>query len=71
MNNKAINEFGFHRIWRIKQISEGVFRLGLRPRWITPFSICLILHILGKPNSLIAKYPTKAERINLFIIHSN
>ena len=27
---------------------------GLRPRWITPSSICLILHILGKPNSLIA-----------------
>ena len=24
MNNKAINEFGFRRIWRIKQISEGV-----------------------------------------------
>ena len=24
MNNKAINEFGFNRIWRIKQISEGV-----------------------------------------------
>ena len=35
MNNKAINELGFRRIWRIKQI-------------------CLILHILRKPNSLIA-----------------
>ena len=23
MNNKAINEFGFRRIWRIKQISEA------------------------------------------------
>ena len=27
MNNKAINEFGFRRIWRIKQISEGVIHL--------------------------------------------
>ena len=25
-----------------------------RPRWITPSKICLILHILRKPNSLIA-----------------
>ena len=28
MNNKAINEFGFRGIWRIKQISEGVIHLG-------------------------------------------
>ena len=27
---------------------------SLRPRWITPSEICLILHILRKPNSLIA-----------------
>ena len=33
MKNKAINEFGFRKIWRITQISEGV-------------SICLIRHIL-------------------------
>ena len=26
----------------------------IRPRWITPSEICLILHILRKPNSLIA-----------------
>ena len=26
MNNKAINEFGFRRIWRIKQLSERVIR---------------------------------------------
>ena len=45
-NNKAINEFGFRRIWRIKQIWEGVIHLGLRTLWITPSSICLILHIL-------------------------
>ena len=31
MNNKAINDFDFRRIWRIKQISEGVIHLGLRP----------------------------------------
>ena len=28
MNNKAIIEFGFRRIWRILQISEGVILLG-------------------------------------------
>ena len=28
MNNKAINEFDFRRIWRIKQISEGVIHRG-------------------------------------------
>ena len=54
MNNKAINEFGFPRIWRIKQIEEGVIHRGWRPRWMAPSKICLILHILGKPNSLIA-----------------
>ena len=31
MNNKTIIEFGFHIIWRIMEISEGVIRLGLRP----------------------------------------
>ena len=28
MNNEAINEFGFRRIERIMQISEGVIYLG-------------------------------------------
>ena len=32
MNNKAIIESSFRRIWRILQISEVV----IRPRWITP-----------------------------------
>ena len=50
MNNKAINEFGFRRIRRIKQISEGIIHPGFRPLGITPFSICLVLHILRKPN---------------------
>ena len=27
-------------------VSEGVIHLGLQPPWITPPSICLILHIL-------------------------
>ena len=27
MNNKAIIEFGFRSIWRIRQISEGVVHL--------------------------------------------
>ena len=30
MNNKASNEFGFRRIWRIRQISEGVKGQALR-----------------------------------------
>ena len=55
MNYKAINEFGFRRIKRIKQILEGVIHLGPRPPWITPSSISLILHIL-QPHSLIANY---------------
>ena len=29
-----------------KYFSEGVIHLGLQLRWITPSSICLILHIL-------------------------
>ena len=46
MNNKAIIEFGFCRIWRILQISEDVIHLGLRAWWITASSTCRILHIL-------------------------
>ena len=42
------------RIWRILQIMEGVIHRGRRPRWITPSEICRILHILRKPNSIIA-----------------
>ena len=29
MNNKAIIQFGFRRIWKIMQISEGVIHFGL------------------------------------------
>jgi len=42
------------RIWRILQVEESVIHLGRRPRWITPSEICRILHILRKPNSIIA-----------------
>ena len=42
------------RIWRILQIKEGVIYRGRRPSWITPSEICRILHILRKPNSIIA-----------------
>ena len=44
MNNKPIIEFGFRIILRIMEISEGVIRLGLRPRWITPSWMSIILH---------------------------
>ena len=36
------------------QIEEGVIRLSLRLRRITPSEICIILHIIRKPNSIIA-----------------
>ena len=36
------------------QIKEGVIHRGRRPRWITPSEICRILHILGKPKSIIS-----------------
>ena len=42
------------RIWRILQIKEGVIHRGRRPRCTTPSEICRILHILRKPNSIIA-----------------
>ena len=42
MNNKTIIEFSFRVIWRIMEISEGVIRLGLRRRRITPSSISII-----------------------------
>ena len=41
-------------IWRILQIKEVVIHRGRRPRWITPSEICRILHILRKPNSVVA-----------------
>ena len=45
------------RIWRILQVEESVIHRGRRPRWITPSEICRILHILRKPNSIIALLP--------------
>ena len=42
------------RISRILQINEGAIHRGRRPSWITPSEICGVLHILRKPNSIIA-----------------
>ena len=59
MNNKAIIELGgFRRIWRNLQISDGVIHLDLRRRWVALSSNFQfrILHILRKPNSIIANY---------------
>ena len=56
MNDNTIIEFGFRIIWRIMEISEGVIRLGLRPRRITPSSISIILHKILSLNSLTVKY---------------
>ena len=42
------------RIWWILQVEEGVIHQGRRPRWITSSEICRVLHILRKPNSIIA-----------------
>ena len=35
------------------QIKEDVFHLSLQPQWIASPEICVILHILRKPNSII------------------
>ena len=52
MNNKANIEFGFRRIRRILQISEGII-LGLLPLWIT-------VTLLDLQNS---SYPTQPHPI--------
>ena len=44
MNNIAINEFDFRRIWRIKQISEGAIHRGQNSSYPT------------QPHSLIAEH---------------
>ena len=63
------------RIWRILQIEEeDVIHRARRLRWITPSSsICRILHILRKPNSIIvllflqnnSKFKNKLKHANL------
>ena len=52
MNNKAINEFGFRRIWRIKQILEGVILLNL-----------LNSSYPTQPHSLIANYESIEDEL--------
>ena len=59
MNNKAIIEFGFRRIWRILQIKEGGY--PQRPK----AEVDNTLRDLQN-----SSYPTKAEFNNCFIIHS-
>ena len=41
-------------LWRIMEPEEGVIRRGSRPRRITPSEISKILHMIRKPNSIIA-----------------
>ena len=66
MISKTITEFGCRIIWRILQISEGVIRLDLRPREITPSEISIILHTFTLPHSFIIEYTQKrnAYKIN-------
>ena len=47
MNNKAINEFGFHRIQRIEQISEDVINEAFN----TLLLILFIIHSKYFPDS--------------------
>ena len=54
MNDKTIIEFGFRVMWRIMEILEGVIRVSLRPRRITPSLISIILHDT-QPHSFIVK----------------
>ena len=54
MNNKAINEFGFRRIWRIKQISQGVILLNL-----------LNSSYPTQPHSLITNYESIEDELNI------
>ena len=70
MNNKTIIEFGFPVIWRIMEIEEGVSRLRLRPRRITPFSISIILHkILSLIHQLFNIKLSKPLHLILILIH--
>ena len=73
MNNKTIIEFGFRFfpvIWRIMEIEEGVSRLRLRPRRITPFSISITLHkILSLIHQLFNIKLSKPLHLILILIH--
>ena len=59
---KLLQDRGKYFEWMIKQLLNSAvvgceeFLLGLWPRWITPFLLCRILHILRQPNSITAKY---------------
>ena len=51
-NNKTIIEFGFRRIWRTLQISEGVIHLAIRPRWMTPASAYFFMSYSASCNNV-------------------
>ena len=71
MNNKTIIEFGFRIIWRIMDISEGVIRLGLRPRRITPSTICIILHKISASLMYSIPYHAAVEYLSQHLqLHS-
>ena len=68
MNNKAIIEFGFRRILRILQISEGVIHFGFRPLWIT----VTLLDLQNsshptQPHSIIAKYLARMNAMSSWL----
>ena len=48
-----LNWMRLSRMWRNMQIEEDVIQRGWRPRWMTSSKICVILHILRKPNPKI------------------
>ena len=55
---KIITNYWLRRsmMWRILQIEEDAIEWDRIPRWITSSEICIILHIIRKPNLVNAKY---------------
>ena len=46
-------------------LGECFSNLGLKPRWIAFSEICIIVHIIRKPNSTIAKYSMNCGLISV------
>ena len=44
---------GLSRMWRIMQIEEDLIYRGWGPRWTKSHEICIVLHIIRKPNLII------------------
>ena len=71
MNNKAIIEFGFRRIWRILQILEGVIHLGLWPLYVDNTLLNLQNSSYPtQPHSIIAKDGDGALSLPLIFLAS-